>query len=322
VIAQTSGFEYASLQDIIEATADADQAGVLIADQIQDVGNLGAILRSAAGLGFDGVVIPKDRAAPVTPAVVRRSAGCAFRVPVARVTNIARTLEDLKEAGITAAASLTPQQVERFHGTALDAGLDILVIQGTVVSAEHVSKNAEPLNLKKFIRELEIPVIAGGCASYSTALHLMRTGAVGVLVGVGPGAACTTRGVLGVGYHTDQREFAPGTIITSPMWDWTPFYVEQAEAFLNGSWEGHSWWGDIQSGVFDIAPFGDFVPEDVRDQVNEARSQMMDGEEPVFAGPLYDQQGNRLVPEGETLSDQKIRQMDFLVEGVVGDLPN
>ncbi len=81
----------------------------------------------------------------------------------------------------------------------LDAGLDILVIQGTVVSAEHVSKTSEPLNLKEFIADLPVPVVVGGCASYSTGLHLMRTGAVGVLVGVGPGAACTTRGVLGIG---------------------------------------------------------------------------------------------------------------------------
>ena len=81
----------------------------------------------------------------------------------------------------------------------LEAGLDILVIQGTVVSAEHVSTQSEPLNLKEFIAGFDLPVIVGGCASYSTALHLMRTGAVGVLVGVGPGNACTTRGVLGVG---------------------------------------------------------------------------------------------------------------------------
>ncbi|GAG87265.1 unnamed protein product, partial [marine sediment metagenome] len=74
-----------------------------------------------------------------------------------------------------------------------------LVIQGTVVSAEHVSKTKMPLDLKKFIPECPVPVIAGGCASYSTSLHLMRTGAVGVLIGVGPGAACTTRQVLGIG---------------------------------------------------------------------------------------------------------------------------
>src|SRR5229473_2496428 len=82
---------------------------------------------------------------------------------------------------------------------ALDAGLDILVIQGTVVSGEHVSESTEPLNLKEFIPSLDVPVVVGGCASYHTALHLMRTGAAGVLVGVGPGAACTTRGVLGIG---------------------------------------------------------------------------------------------------------------------------
>jgi IMP dehydrogenase len=108
-------------------------------------------------------------------------------------------IREIKDAGVEAAASLTPQRVEQFHKIALEAELDILVIQGTVVSAEHVSTRTEPLNLKRFISTYDIPVVVGGCASYSTALHLMRTGAIGVLVGVGPGAACTTRGVLGVG---------------------------------------------------------------------------------------------------------------------------
>jgi IMP dehydrogenase len=108
-------------------------------------------------------------------------------------------IREVKDAGVVAAASLTPQRVERYHKKALEAELDVLVIQGTVVSAEHVSTRSEPLNLKRFISTYELPVMVGGCASYSTALHLMRTGAVGVLVGVGPGAACTTRGVLGIG---------------------------------------------------------------------------------------------------------------------------
>ena len=112
---------------------------------------------------------------------------------------IYKRIREIKDAGYTAAASLTPQKVEHYHKLALEAELDILVIQGTVVSAEHVSSRTEPLNLKRFIATYDLPVIVGGCASYSTALHLMRTGAVGVLVGVGPGAACTTRGVLGVG---------------------------------------------------------------------------------------------------------------------------
>jgi IMP dehydrogenase len=112
---------------------------------------------------------------------------------------IFKRIREVKDAGLTCAASLTPQRVEKFHKIALDAELDILVIQGTVVSAEHVSTRTQPLNLKEFIASYELPVIVGGCASFETALHLMRTGAVGVLVGVGPGAACTTRGVLGVG---------------------------------------------------------------------------------------------------------------------------
>ncbi|MGB7860120.1 MAG: GuaB3 family IMP dehydrogenase-related protein, partial [Acidimicrobiia bacterium] len=112
---------------------------------------------------------------------------------------IGQRVKEMKEAGIVTAGSLTPQKVRAWAGNALNAGLDILVIQGTVVSAEHVSSREEPLNLKEYIADSDVPVIVGGVASYSTALHLMRTGAVGVLVGVGPGAACTTRGVLGVG---------------------------------------------------------------------------------------------------------------------------
>jgi IMP dehydrogenase len=112
---------------------------------------------------------------------------------------IAQRIREIKEGGVLAAASLTPQRVREHWEAALEAGLDVLVIQGTVVSAEHVSTVVEPLNLKEFIASLPVPVIVGGCASYQAALHLMRTGAAGILVGVGPGAACTTRGVLGVG---------------------------------------------------------------------------------------------------------------------------
>jgi IMP dehydrogenase len=112
---------------------------------------------------------------------------------------IAQRIREIKEAGAVVCGSLTPQKVREHYEVAVDAGLDILVIQGTVISAEHVSTTVEPLNLKEFIDEVPVPTVVGGCASYSTGLHLMRTGAVGVLVGVGPGAACTTRGVLGIG---------------------------------------------------------------------------------------------------------------------------
>ena len=112
---------------------------------------------------------------------------------------IGQRIKEMKAGGVTTAASLTPQRVAEYASMTVKAGLDILVIQGTVVSAEHVSTRTEPLDLKRFIAEFDLPVIVGGCASFSTALHLMRTGAIGVLVGVGPGTACTTRGVLGVG---------------------------------------------------------------------------------------------------------------------------
>jgi IMP dehydrogenase len=112
---------------------------------------------------------------------------------------IPERIRTIKDAGVTCAASITPARVKQLSATVIDAGVDLLVIQGTVVSAEHVSSRDEPLNLKRFIAEIEVPVIVGGCATYQTALHLMRTGAAGLLVGVGPGHACTTRGVLGVG---------------------------------------------------------------------------------------------------------------------------
>jgi IMP dehydrogenase len=112
---------------------------------------------------------------------------------------VGQRIRELKDAGVVSCGAVSPQQTEALTPVVLAAELDLLVIHGTVVSAEHVSKSGEPLNLKRFIRELPIPVLVGGCSSYQTALHLMRTGASGVLVGVGPGVAATTRDVLGIG---------------------------------------------------------------------------------------------------------------------------
>ncbi len=111
---------------------------------------------------------------------------------------ITSRLAEIREAGVTVAGSLTPQRTQQFYRTVLAAGVDIFVIRGTTVSAEHVSKNAEPLDLKTFIYELDVPVIVGGAAGYTPALHLMRTGAAGVLVGFGGGATTTTRRALGI----------------------------------------------------------------------------------------------------------------------------
>lgn len=111
---------------------------------------------------------------------------------------IIERLREIRESGVTVAGSLSPSRTKEFAKAVVDGGVDVFVIRGTTVSAEHVSSQAEPLNLKEFIYELDVPVIVGGCATHQAALHLMRTGAAGVLVGFGGGAAHTTRTVLGV----------------------------------------------------------------------------------------------------------------------------
>ena len=111
---------------------------------------------------------------------------------------IVQRLHEIRDAGVTVAGALSPQRTQDYYSTVLDAGVDLFVIRGTVVSAEHVSKNHEPLNLKKFIYDLDVPVIVGGAANYTAALHLMRTGAAGVLVGFGGGAVSANRNTIGV----------------------------------------------------------------------------------------------------------------------------
>jgi IMP dehydrogenase len=111
---------------------------------------------------------------------------------------ITKRVQEIRESGVPVAGALSPQRTKEFHETVVKAGVDLFVIRGTTVSAEHVSQNREPLNLKEFIYELDVPVIVGGAATHTAALHLMRTGAAGVLVGFGGGAASSTRASLGI----------------------------------------------------------------------------------------------------------------------------
>ena len=111
---------------------------------------------------------------------------------------ITARLKQVRDAGVTVAGALSPQRTQQLWKHVVDAGVDLFVIRGTTVSAEHVSGRSEPLNLKRFIYELDVPVIVGGASTYTAALHLMRTGAAGVLVGFGGGAAHTTRVSLGI----------------------------------------------------------------------------------------------------------------------------
>jgi len=112
---------------------------------------------------------------------------------------IKQRLKEIRAAGVTVAGALSPHRTQELFKTVLEAGVDVFVIRGTTVSAEHVSGEAQPLDLKEFIYELDVPVIVGGASTYQAALHLMRTGAAGVLVGFGGGAASTTR--VSVGIH-------------------------------------------------------------------------------------------------------------------------
>jgi IMP dehydrogenase len=186
-------FELPMLASAMDGVVSPKTAGV--------VGRLGGL----AVLNLEGIWSRYDDADEQLERISRMPADRAtremqeiYKEPI-KPGLVAQRIEEIKAEGVVAAGSLTPQRVREYHEVALEAGLDVLVVQGTVISAEHVSSSVEPLNLKEFIAGLSIPCIVGGCASYSTGLHLMRTGAVGVLVGVGPGAACTTRGVIGIG---------------------------------------------------------------------------------------------------------------------------
>ena len=181
------------LASALDAAVDPKTAGI--------IGRLGGL----AVLNLEGIQTRYEDPGPVFEEIASLPETKATRVmqeiyaePM-KEELIFRRVQEIKDQGVIAAASLTPQRVERYYRAAIEAGLDVLVIPGTVVSAEHVSQTVDPLNLIEFVPSLNVPVVVGGCASYSTALHLMRTGAVGVLVGIGPGRICTTRGVLGVG---------------------------------------------------------------------------------------------------------------------------
>lgn len=140
-------------------------------------------------------ILAEIRALPANDSTRRMQA--IYSEPIKPELVISR-LAEIRGGGVTVAAALSPQRTQELYKTVVDAGVDLFVIRGTTVSAEHVSKNQEPLNLKEFIYDLDVPVIVGGAAGYTPALHLMRTGAAGVLVGFGGGAASRTRTSLGI----------------------------------------------------------------------------------------------------------------------------
>lgn len=128
-------------------------------------------------------------------------------------------------------------------------------------------------------------------------------------------------GVYAIGYNAISSDVAPDAVLTAPIWDWSVYYEQTIEAAHNGEWETHAYWGHMADGILDLAPFGDMVPQDVRDEVNAAKEQVMALELHPFTGPIRDNTGELRVEEGQTMTDEELLSFDWLVEGVVGEIP-
>ena len=164
---------------------------------IGKLGGLGVLNLEGLWTRYDDPRIPLGEIASMPDKHATRRMQEIYNAPI-RPELIKARIKQIRDSGVTVAASLSPQRTAELHKAVIDAGVDIFVIRGTTVSAEHVAAENEALNLKKFIYELDVPVIVGGVATTTGALHLMRAGAAGVLVGFGGGAAHTTRSVLGI----------------------------------------------------------------------------------------------------------------------------
>ncbi|MCM8765818.1 MAG: GuaB3 family IMP dehydrogenase-related protein [Candidatus Omnitrophica bacterium] len=165
------------------------------------MGKLGGI----AVLNLDGIQTRYDHPEEVILSIIKAKNEKATELIQSIYTKpikeklIAKRIEEIKSAKVVAVVSCIPQHAERFSKIAEDAGADIFIVQSTVTSTKHISSEYKSLDLYRFCKSLKIPVIVGNCVTYEMTLELMKTGAKGILIGIGPGAACTTRGVLGIG---------------------------------------------------------------------------------------------------------------------------
>ena len=139
-----------------------------------------------------------DKIASAPPEEATRLTQSIYTPPI-KEELIAQRIKEIKAEGVPAIVSSIPQKAERYGEIAREAGCDIFVVQATVTSTEHISKAYKSTNLKKLCSTLKMPIIIGNCVTYDVALELMETGCDGLLIGIGPGTACTTRGVLGIG---------------------------------------------------------------------------------------------------------------------------
>lgn len=136
-----------------------------------------------------------------------------------------------------------------------------------------------------------------------------------------PDKVAQENGVYAIGYNAISPDVAPDAVLTAPIWNWEVYYQQTIEDAYNGEWETHEYWGGMADGIMDLAPFGDMVPQDVRDDVNAAKEQIISGELQPFTGPINDNTGELRVEEGETMTDEQLLSFDWLVEGVQGEIP-
>lgn len=139
-----------------------------------------------------------ERISKATPEEATRLTQSIYKPPI-KEELIAKRIKEIKKAGVPAIVSSIPQKAERFGKIAVEAGCDIFVVQATVTTTKHISRQYKSVDLKKLCKALKMPVIIGNCVTHNVALELMETGCSGLLIGIGPGTACTTRGVLGIG---------------------------------------------------------------------------------------------------------------------------
>ncbi len=127
-------------------------------------------------------------------------------------------------------------------------------------------------------------------------------------------------GALSIGYNSNMRAFVGDTVLTSPTWNWGPYYVATIQSAIEGRWTSHQYWGGLKEGIVTLSEYSPKVSQDVRDLVKAAFDVILDGRD-VFCGPIRDQNGYEIIAAGVCLSDADMFKMNFLVEGVVGSLP-
>ena len=136
-----------------------------------------------------------------------------------------------------------------------------------------------------------------------------------------PQQAAQERGKWAIGYNCDTSDIVPEAFLTAPVWNWAPYYADQVQKVIDGTWKSENYWGGMEDGIVDLAPLTKNAPEGAQAKVDEMKAKIINGEFDVFDGPIKDQSGKIRVPEGSSLTDEEKLSFDWFVEGVIGTLP-